>query len=222
MQKKRDKSSLAFKRSLAEALEQHTQPEQIGMSKKSVKRLQRPTFGLYKRRKAFAGKEAVLAFYEKQALPNPCKGVSKKQLAASTPDLYRQFRLETNVQVSLRTFQRLKPKHVASVRHLKFRQCLCEVCENPRMKLKRLNMIMGEKVSGLKELLEECVCPFEGDVPQRKCIDGDCPECGVTKVKERLERNLNGRLNDMICWQRWEHVKEDGKVRMDRLKKKGV
>ena len=177
--------------------------------------------------------KTVEKFYENESMPNPCKNSSKShQLTHSARVLYFKFRrLHPSAKVSLSTFQRLKPKYIASVKRLKFRQCLCDVCENPRMKVRRLNVFLKEKIESVKALLKETVCKYDGDFAKIECIERKCPKCGMSKkgkmptlVKE-LGKTLKGQLSDVknqeITWQRWETVRESGKSRMDRVKKKG-
>ena len=40
---------------------------------------------------------------------------------------------------------------------------MCEACINPETKVARLNVFLAEKCEGVRELLKESVCEFQGD-----------------------------------------------------------
>ena len=86
------------------------------------------------------------------------------------------------------------PKDVASVRKLKFRQCMCEICVNPKLKLTRLSHYMKKKCDSVRELLGESVCAFDV-TPKLECVDRKCGHCGVERVRERLGIELRESLN---------------------------
>ena len=233
MNKKRDSATLKFRRCLAKDLSEN-EGAGLGYSKRSLQRYKLVKGRvLYRRKRELPCAKTVAKFYEIESMPNPCKNSSKThQLTQSTRVLYFKFRrLHPSVKVSMSTFQRLKPKYIASVKRLKFRQCLCDVCENPRMKVRRLNVFLTEKIESVKALLKETVCEYDGDYTKIECIERKCPKCGVSKkgnmpklvteLEKRLKGQLNHVINQEITWQKWETVRENGKSRMDRVKKKG-
>ena len=80
----------------------------------------------------------------------------RSQLTKPVKQLFKEFKAKhKSINVSMRTFHRHKPKQVMSVTRLKFRQCMCEVCINPKMKVARLNVFLTEKCKRTVE--RECV-----------------------------------------------------------------
>ncbi|XP_070210071.1 uncharacterized protein [Littorina saxatilis] len=175
---------------------------------------------LYKRKKINPTNQLVLRFYEEHSHADPCKASRSRQLLRPVRDLHQDFlRLNPNNKISLRHFHRLKPKNVASVRKAKFRQCLCEICLNPKLKLQTLNML-APCFRSVREMLEESVCAFV-DMPKLECVERKCRLCGTERVKEKLESALEGRLESTVGWAKWMHVKEGRSSRMDKVKKRG-
>ena len=60
----------------------------------------------------------------------------------------------------------------------------------------RLNFCLENKCEGVKVLLDESVCAYEGELPELACIDGECPHCGVGRVRVRLESELRGQMDE--------------------------
>ena len=192
----------------------------IGLAKRCVQRFKNKG-PIYHCNKVFRVKVDVEAFFDEHAIANPCKSFKKCQLTLSVKELHKEFLVQHPGQkVSLRTFHRLKPKDVASVRKLKFRQCMCEICVNPKLKLTRLSHYMKKKCDSVRELLGESVCAFDV-TPKLECVDRKCGHCGVERVRERLGIELRESLNQNGSWKSWEHVKEGKSYRMDRVQKSG-
>ena len=192
----------------------------VGLAKRCVQRFKN-NGPIYHRNKVFRVKVDVEAFFDEHAVANPCKSFKKRQLTLSVKELHKEFLVQHPGQkVSLRTFHRLKPKDVASVRKLKFRQCMCEICVNPKLKLTRLSHYMKKKCDSVRELLGESVCAFDV-TPKLECVDRKCGHCGVERVRERLGIELRESLNQNVSWKRWEHVKEGKSYRMVRVQKSG-
>ena len=93
-----------------------------------------------------------------------------KQLLKPVSQLHKEFVKATNSKVSLQSFHQHKPDNIASVKKLKFRQCLCEVCLNPKLKLRRLNCELEVKCESVRKLLNESLCEFE-DAPHLLFMD---------------------------------------------------
>lgn len=180
--RKRDKTTLIVKRNLAKAFKNTPKTvKRIGLSKYFLKKS--PQKSLYT---SSGGKlkKNVADFFEEQAAPIPCKtSTAKKQLLKSVKELLRDFTLKNDkVKVSLRSFHRLKPKNVQSVTKLKFWQCLCDICQNPKSKVTRLNFFLENKIENVKELLDESLCTYEGEFPKFECVNRQCQFCGVERV----------------------------------------
>lgn len=95
----------------------------------------------------------IREFFEENAVTRPCKTGKKKQLVKPVKELHKEFVTKTKRGggVSLPSFHRHKPKNMASVKRLKFRQCLCEVCLNPKLKLDTLNRMLARKCERVVE-----------------------------------------------------------------------
>ena len=146
----------------------------------------------------------------------------RSQLTKPVKQLFKEFKAKhKSINVSVRTFHRHKPKQVMSVTRLKFKQCMCEVCINPKMKVARLNVFLTEKCESVKELLKESVCELHGGVPNLVCVDRKCAQCGVEGVGKRLEQELGGDLLTEMGWSKWELVKVGKSSRMEKVKKTG-
>lgn len=183
--------------------------------------MDRPASELYKRRKR-STQESIQAFYDRVAYDDPCKTAKTKQLTKPVKELHKEYMKENpTAKVSLRTFHRHKPKNIRSVRKMKFRQCLCEICLNPKLKLLKFNTFLERKYESVRELMNETVCMFD-EIPEINCVDRKCGECGVDAVRVKLEGSLGEHLGEMMCWRRWEHVKEGKSSRMGRVQKTGL
>ena len=129
---KRDKQTLQHKRRLAEAFKQSE-----GFSKQYMKSTQ--TSPAYSRKNLPKLQADIHDLYNQNAVEDPCKPSKKRQLTKSVKELHKDFLTKSRLNASLRSFHRHKPKDIKSVRKMKFRQCLCETCLNPKLKVSRLN-----------------------------------------------------------------------------------
>ena len=112
-------------------------------------------------------------------------------------------------------------KQVMSVTRLKFRQCMCEACINPKMKVARLNVFLTEKCESVKELLKESVCELQVGILNLVCVDRKCAQRGAESVGKKLEQELGGDLLTEIGWSKWELVKVGKSSWMEKVKKTG-
>ena len=218
---KRDKDTLKHKRNLAQAFRTTPESQRIGLSNRYLKQAARnPAFYSSSGSKQ---KKVVGDYFDSHAAAIPCKSLKcKKQLLKPVSQLYKEYRSKNTASaVSLRSFHRHKPKHVQSVKRLKFRQCLCEICQNPKAKVTRLNFCLENKCEGVKVLLDESMCVYEGEFPELVCVDRECPHCGVERVRLRLESELRGRMDEQIKWSKWELVKVGKSTRMEKVGKSG-
>lgn len=164
--------------------------------------------------------DKVKQFYLEHSQADPCKVSTRRQLLLPTRELHKLFEEnDPDTKISLRTFNRLRPKNVASVRKAKFRQCLCEVCMNPKMKVERLNRLLKEKCGCVRDLLNESMCAF-CTFPKLECVERKCWDCGVNGVKDRLLEEFGSNLKEEISWMKWEQVKE-GKTSNGQGEKEG-
>lgn len=85
----------------------------------------------------------------------------------------------------------------------------------------RLNVFLAEKCEGVRELLKESVCEFQGDFPNLACVDRKYVQRGVEGVGKRLEQELQGDLLTQKGWSTWELVKVGKSSWMEKVKKTG-
>ena len=115
--------------------------------------------------------------------------------------------------MSFMTFCRLRPKHVLTQKNRKLYQCLCEYCENVKLKLKALNSTADqENVKDLKILNEYdavniTMCEKEEGAKFHRiqCIDRKCDDCGIKNLEEKLQPLISKDLH--VKWNRWDLVK---------------
>ena len=126
--------------------------------------------------------------------------------------LYRiMVKEQPDVNVSVSTFYRHRPKHILPVDEAPLLQCLCEICPNPMKKAKDvLNKYMGEKIQNRSELINATLCQYEGNFASSACIFRKCQHCGVLKLRQQTQSSLDmTHLNWHFLeveWQRWEKV----------------
>lgn len=181
----------------------------------------RSTTGLYAKKKKYVA--VIKNFYDSKSnfLPGK-KGIShtlkiKKGLDKSIVQLHQDF-IETHGSlVSRATFFRHRPRNILSFAKTPFRQCLCELCLNPMLKVKVLNSIGWPKVETLKDLITLTLC--EGE--KRECLERLCNVCGVESVDDAV-KSVDCDVSETVCWQKWERVKRKNGVRMDMVKKESV
>lgn len=146
---KRDKPTLQYKRRLADAFEDPGHLEKVGLNKR-FRQQDKPLYAKTKRAHLKTQKD-IREFFEENAVPDPCKMGKKKQLVKLVKELHKEFVTKTKRGVSLRSFHRHKPKNMASGKRLKFRQFLCEVCLNPKLKLERRNRMLARRCERVVE-----------------------------------------------------------------------
>ena len=207
---KRDKKTLEHKRRLAEAFKQSE-----SFSKRYVKSTQKSP--VYSRKNLPMLQADIRDFYYQNAVEDPCKSSKRSQLTKSVKELHNDFLKKSRFNVSLRSFHCHKPKDIKSVRKMKFRQCLCEICLNPKLKVSRLNSL-AHKSESVRELLKESMCGFEG-VPHLLCVDRKCCECGIACVMRRLKEEFGELVQKKVSWSRWEAVKQGKTSCVEKVKK---
>lgn len=187
-----------------------------------VKRLlkKQQTNGLYQRKRKFAS--LIKNYFVSKANFLPGKsGVSskslevKKVLDKSVSKLHEEFIDTHGPLVSRATFFRHRPKTILSFTKTPFRQCLCEICMNPMLKVKILNTVGWPKIQTLKDLINLTIC--EGD--KKECLHRLCEKCGVHCI-DHLLQSVN--LGETVSWQKWERIMRCNGLRMDLVRKEGV
>lgn len=135
----------------------------------------------------------IIKFFEENSVHLPgqnyfSKRLNKQKSILTHPIsfLYKKF-LEVNkgTKVSIRTFFRCKPRHIMSMKCQKYVQCLCECCENARLKLIALKTC-GIKMENVREALAVTLCDTSGGWWRPECVSRKCNHCGVHLLKEKL------------------------------------
>ena len=115
--------------------------------------------------------------------------------------------------MSLAAFCKLRPKYVLTQKHQKLFQCLCEYCENVKLKLTSLNKLVEQsgrldlKINDIYEAVDETMCKKEKEERYHKlsCIDRKCDQCGTNLLKEKLEPISNDEVS-VVKWNAWVSV----------------
>lgn len=174
--------------------------------------------------------DTICNFYESMANPLPdkrlvSKHTGKPQMVLSKPVdvVFKHFQsIHPEVQIKKTKFTKLRPRHVKPSRYAKYRGCLCERCENIRMKLTVLNQRMetdgyqGLKMKDVTSLVDLTLCPkHEGtEYYQLKCIKRDCSDCGMKKFDEHFNEISENHRTSVISWREWGLITTDeGKKR---------
>ena len=144
---KRDKRILLHKWRLAEAFRDSSNISDVGLTQRFMTKTPEVS-SPYSKRAPSSTQRLIHDYFEKNSVDDPCRASAKKQLLRPVSELHREFVKATKSWVSLRLFHRHEPRNIASIKKLRFRQCLCEVCLNPKLKLKRMNC----------QLVEKCEC----------------------------------------------------------------
>jgi len=118
----------------------------------------------------------------------PDRVVQRRVLTDYTRPLHKKFSSEfPDITVSLTTFRKYRPPHIALSRDLKARSCLCEYCENTRLLLGKLAQLTSERV------------PLS---PHEFC---ELYEDGA--AVNRLLRTIKAdRPGNRVCYKKWKKV----------------
>ena len=125
-------------------------------------------------------------------------------------------------------FFRARPKHVLSFTKAKLKACLCDVCENPRLKMKALN----NKQPGVWAALHnhssgrDHVPPRDADIGfhMLKCVSRQCDKCSVEALRERLLTILanSNEGSRPVTWWGWTILTDEkGRKTTEKVKYEG-
>lgn len=124
-------------------------------------------------------------------------------------------------------FFRARPKHVLSFTKAKLKACLCDVCENPRLKMKALNnMGLGFGLNSTTTLLAETMCDRDADIGfhMLKCVSRQCDKCSVEALRERLLTILanSNEGSRPVTWWGWTILTDEkGRKTTEKVKYQG-
>ena len=115
----------------------------------------------------------------------------KKILKEPVASLFKRFRNQNpGIKVSKGTFFRCRPRHIVSMKSQHFVECLCELCENAKLKLNLLKMC-GTEVLCLDIALDQTLCPKSNGWWMPHCVSRECNSCGIHKDKLRIRCDVN-------------------------------
>lgn len=175
--------------------------------------------------------QKITEYYEANSriLPDK-KMVSKKTgkpghvLETPVSQLYENFIVDhPDHRVGAATFHRLRPSHVKLKSQAKYVGCLCEYCENVRLKINSINHQQPGTFSGLYDISHHTLCEKapECEFHDPSCIKRDCESCGVDKICDKLLEIDQTKPHE---WKRWEmmetqcHMQKETKT----VKKRGL
>lgn len=221
---KRDKSSLTVRRNLLGVMNNLDVREDL-----KYKTKEHAPSPLY-HRECNDIKRKIHEFYELYSEPLPSsrtvsRGVQKRILKMPIEEAYVIFKtLHPSIKCSPRSFFRHRPKHVLSHMKAKLRACLCDICENPRLKLKALHTVNAlTEIPSVTGLLDLTMCLKEGLFHKRECLQRSCSNCGVESCFSSIITDVKDMINTRVEWWRWEMVlNRHNKPTMDRVKKAGT
>ncbi|XP_021340435.1 uncharacterized protein LOC110441574 [Mizuhopecten yessoensis] len=113
-------------------------------------------------------------------------------------DLYRGSydkwkSLNPDKKVSFSKFLQVKPRDVLKQSRRHLLQCLCEYCENIRLKIVAVNKCEGIKITNKLSCISLIMCPKVGEsqFQDLACIQRTCTTCSAKALEEVLEPLCN-------------------------------
>lgn len=132
-------------------------------------------------------------------------------LEMSQKEAFQKFKEEhPEIDISLRTFESLKPSNVRHVREKDRETCMCryhvEFETVLKYCMKRRKLLDVEKkythYNTITELNDASLCPKEGKFHKQDCVTRNCDTCG-TKNIELMESEMS---DEIVEWERYEYV----------------
>ena len=109
------------------------------------------------------------------------------------------------------TFDKLKPKALKLMKHAKWLQCICGVCDNIsmvcraiRLSMYRSNMEVPTQLNSELRLAKHAVCDFGN----YECLDRKCDGCSVSKLSGLSAEWVSNNPSELIRYHRWKTVTE--------------
>ena len=135
-------------------------------------------------------------------------------LQKSVKHVYDDWRTRfPDKKLSFSKFASLKPTDVKPQSQRSLLQCLCEYCENVRLKLVCVNKLAVRANTGLSLLkdvyktVDMCLCEKENGHYKVSCVQGKCVKCGSKKLVDHLQPLMTGEMKDVeVEWSIWDNV----------------
>ncbi|KAK7110403.1 hypothetical protein V1264_014286 [Littorina saxatilis] len=149
---------------------------------------------------------------KKDLVPRAC-------LTSSLAKVHQAFLKETNHNISLTAFKKLRPQHILTMNNLKRTSCLCKMCTNVAQKLEVLRTCLPGLPSTLSELSDLTLCCYTDEVGRWTCIDRECPNCGVEVLTQSL---AHLPMEKSLSWLRWQPYDVSSGQRIGNITVKGT
>ena len=141
--------------------------------------------------------------------------MARKNLDGQKSSLHAAFKIDNeDIDMSLSSFQKHRPKHIDVADKTKLRQCACEYCVNIEYKINALNKFPRSKAANCNikdkyHLSDITLCPQPSrKYPRPECIQRTCEYCGVTQLEDYL-CPIEPYGDDVVQYLKWENVQMD-------------
>lgn len=190
--------------------------------------LQTPRSGFYYKsskgscpRTAVSTVQVVTQFYLCETVtttyPNKTKnGKILKVLKFSRKQTFKLFRSQhPEISISKTTFDKLKPSEVKLMKHSKWMQCLCEVCENVKNLSQAVKTSMEHHSMAAPsflgagnelDLARHTVCD---SLKSLECLNRKCETCSVAMLNPIFNDWIVDDTHQPVNFFLWEYVSED-------------
>lgn len=145
--------------------------------------------------------------------PNKTKnGKTLRVMKYTRKNTYRMFMDEhPEVKIGLTTFNKLKPRDIKLMKHAKWFQCLCEICDNVknisrsiRLSFQRSHMEPPVFLTDEMDLAKASVC----DINNLSCLDRTCTKCESVDLLPSFEQWINDDDRVKVKYDKWERCEE--------------
>ena len=161
--------------------------------------------------------EDVVAFYYREEVtvtyPNKTKsGIVLRVMKYTRKRTFKMFLEEyPDAKIGKTTFDKMKPKDVRLMKHARWLQCICGVCDNVvmlcrsiKLSMQRSNLDVPLFLLDEYSLAKQTVC----NINQFDCLDRKCDVCGPQLLRNSLGTWVSDNPNDSIKYMKWERVSE--------------
>lgn len=156
--------------------------------------------------------EHVVTFYNSEDItttyPNKQRnGQVFRVLKYSREQTFKMFAQEyPEDKIGKTTFHALKPKGIKLMKHARWFQCLCDICDNVTMLMRAIRLSMQRSeiqppscLNNEIELAKAVVC----DLNDFDCLDRKCTNCSAALVKSDFDTWISNDPQNTIQYQKW-------------------
>ena len=143
---------------------------------------------------------------------------NKHIMTMTMSEAFDEFKKQyPDVKIGFTSFKKFKPHQVRRVSETSHKSCLCQICCNLSLKIDAIQKFSTEKGSdNLKGTVKNwnktnvsniTLCNYsEKEYPKAECLNRSCNECKVTNISDLLKDDVEGQMNEVITWFRWQLV----------------